>query len=153
MHQLNLENSRNYILGGKADFVLSDVNNSNHINFQVRQDVKSLNIYYVKFKSIDWIYIGYIKTKEIYEENVKYNIPQFFPVIKNVTDEMILKSSIFKKLIMYIYYIDRLPSNVEILYAGKCCMCGRKLTDPAYIEIGIGKLCLENWKLNTGQLE
>lgn len=143
MHKLTLENSQNFILGGKADFIVSDINNNDHINYEVRQDVKQKNIYYVKYKSLDWVYLGYIRTTEVKTEDVIYYIPEFFPVIKRLTDQIIQKSSIFNKIILYIYYIQKLPSNIEIKYAGRCSICGRKLTDPAYIEIGIGKQCLE----------
>lgn len=34
------------------------------------------------------------------------------------------------------------PQNVEIYHAGKCGMCGRKLTVPMSIQIGIGPECL-----------
>lgn len=140
LHKLSLENSQNYILGGKADFVVKDINNSNHINFKVK--LKENNIYYVSFKSIDWLYIGHIETKKIEE----YNVPIFKPkkdlLSQKDKDSIIEKQIIFSNLIKYIYYLQQIPSNIEILYSGICSICGRKLTDPIYIEIGIGKICL-----------
>ena len=31
--------------------------------------------------------------------------------------------------------------KVEIMHAGKCCCCGRKLTEPESIQTGIGPIC------------
>jgi hypothetical protein len=37
----------------------------------------------------------------------------------------------------------RLPETLEIWHEGRCCRCGRKLTTPASIELGIGPDCAE----------
>lgn len=137
MYKLNLENSQRYILGGKANFIVKDTNNQDHIEFKVRQDPKNESIYYIRYKGIDWYYIGYII--------VSQDKALFYPSIKGeMTDDNLLKADIFKKLILYIYHLNSLPKNIEILYTGVCSVCGRKLTDPIYIEIGVGKICLEN---------
>lgn len=136
LHKLNLENAQRYILGGKADFVIRDINTQDHIEFKVRQDIKNNKIYYVRYKSIDWLYIGVL---EIWNDK-----PVFRVSIKGkMTEDMILKSQVFYKFILYVYHILNLPCNIDILYTGVCSRCGRKLTDPIYIEIGIGKICLE----------
>lgn len=136
IYKLNLINTQRYILGGRADFIVQDINTQDHIEFKVKQDAKNDKVFYVRYKSIDWIYIGKI---EIYN-----SLPIFRVSIKGkFSDDENLKSQIFYKLILYIYYIENLPCNINILYTGTCSRCGRKLTDPEYIEIGIGKVCLE----------
>lgn len=40
---------------------------------------------------------------------------------------------------------DVLPDDVEVWHAGSCGMCGRKLTVPSSIAIGIGPDCFERW--------
>lgn len=39
-----------------------------------------------------------------------------------------------------------LPAGYSIKHEGKCCRCGRALTDPESIELGIGPICRDqNW--------
>lgn len=38
---------------------------------------------------------------------------------------------------------DSLHPSVEVWHNGKCCRCGRKLTDPTSIATGIGPVCAE----------
>lgn len=151
-HRLkDIDSIQSYILGGRADFILNDIEIDNHINFQSRRDSKDKSIYFIKYKSIDWIYIGFIRTKEIKIDNEIYNIPFFYPIKEGViynkiktTKEQIEKSNIFSNFIKYVYYIGIVPRNLEVLYSGICCKCGRKLTDPLCIEMGIGETCLRN---------
>jgi hypothetical protein len=36
-----------------------------------------------------------------------------------------------------------LPTGYSVKHEGKCCCCGRALTDPLSIELGIGPICRE----------
>lgn len=143
----DLSRVQDYILGGRADFIISDRNIDLHINFKVNIDSKDKNKYYVKYKSADWIYIGMINTKTIEIENVLLNYPLFSLSKKSLTKDQIDKGSIFSILIKYLYYIQTIPRNIQFLYTGRCSICGRKLTDPEYIKIGMGPTCLENNKI------
>lgn len=144
LHRLIIDKLPDFILGGWADFIVSEIGNTNHINFKVKQDPNRKDTYYVRYKSIDWKYIGYIKVKLNDPDRLTYK-PLFFPCNKKdkMTDEMINIATIFKKLVLYIYHLNTLPSNIEVLYAGKCSRCGRELKDPKYIDIGIGPTCLK----------
>ena len=45
----------------------------------------------------------------------------------------------------YVYmaiYAGAVPDFIEVWHEGRCCMCGRLLTDPDSIERGIGPVCL-----------
>jgi hypothetical protein len=144
MYKLNLENVQKYILGGKADFIIRDINNEDHINFKVKKDVKNDRVYYVTYKSIDWLYLGkieiYINSKKDEKDFVNFKAL----TTGKITEDVKLKCEIFYKFILWIYHKETLPINIEVMYSGKCSVCNRKLTDPKYIEIGIGKHCLEN---------
>lgn len=39
------------------------------------------------------------------------------------------------------------PTHIELWYPCKCTKCGRLLTDPASIALGIGPGCIEAWKI------
>lgn len=140
-----IENIQNYILGGKSDFIVNEIEKDIHINFQVKRSSKDKEVYFVSYKTIEWKYIGFIRTYSLQGKESFYNIPIFFPVKEssNVTEDQIFKSILFRKLIIYIYFLNKLPDNISILYTGVCSVCSRKLTDPKYIRIGIGKICLE----------
>lgn len=134
----NVENIQNFLLGGHSDFIVIDKNTEKHINYRIKKNPKDATIYYITYKALKWVYLGYIKTIEI----SGYNVPIFHIDKKLKTEEEILKANIIKKLIMFIYYKNTIPENINISYTGKCSMCNRQLTDPIYIEIGIGKVCL-----------
>lgn len=139
-YKLKLEYLKPFILGGSANFIVKEKNNNNHIEFKTKKDAKDENILYVKYKSIDWEYIGYIKKNE----NMFFNVSVNKLYTKLNIEDIITKSKIFRKLYLYIFHLNKLPDNIEILYTGRCSICNRTLTDPKYIEIGIGKVCLEN---------
>lgn len=138
MYKLTTDKLQSYLLGGKADFIVKEKDNENHINFQVRKDSKKENLFYVTYHGMRWDYIGLIK-----KEN---DMIDFYPIKLDTkyTQAQIEKSKIFRKLFLFIFALDKLPSNIEVMYSGRCSVCNRLLTDPIYIEIGIGKICLEN---------
>lgn len=141
MYKLTIDKLPAYILGGRANFIVRDINIDVHIEYKIKRDKNNGRIYHISYKSIDWVYIGVLELWIIEGKTlVKF-------VAKNViriTDDMIDKAIIIRKLILNIFYLSRLPNNIEIIYTGVCSVCNRKLTDPKYIEIGIGKICLEN---------
>jgi len=47
---------------------------------------------------------------------------------------------------------ETLPEALEFRHAGKCCCCGRKLTDPLSIELGIGPVCGNHKGTSTGKV-
>lgn len=144
LHKLNkIEYIQNYILGGRADFVISDITKDIHLNYTVTVDKRDASIYYVRFKSLESIYIGLIKITETKVNEDVYNIPKF-TTKKFLKEEYNYKAEVFNKLLLYIYYLNKLPNNIEFLYTGTCSICNRKLTNPKYIEIGIGEKCLQN---------
>lgn len=144
IHKLNNFNHiQNYILGGRADFIVAEKDSDIHFNYTVTQDKKDESLYYVRYKSLSSIVIGIVKTEATKVDEDIYNLPKF-TLKKHIQSEFIHKAQVFNKLILYIYYLQKLPNNIEILYTGICSICGAKLTNPKYIEIGIGPTCLKN---------
>lgn len=140
-YSLTMDSLPQFILGGVAEFVLSEKDTKSHIAFRVKRDSKEENKYWVRYKSVDWVYIGYIDAKPVSTNN-----PLFYPLKldRHTPDETIIKADIFRKFVLYVYHLNKIPENLDVLYTGRCCMCNRELKDPIYIKIGIGKICLQN---------
>lgn len=49
----------------------------------------------------------------------------------------------FKALSWVLAHVENLPTNVEVLHNGHCARCGRQLTVPSSLEIGLGPECAQ----------
>lgn len=137
MYNIEFENIKTFLLGGKANFIVRNKTNDKHLNFTINKSKKketNKKTYFVNFKSTNLILIGNIV---IYNNKLTY----FYPNIKIDIDA----KKVFDKLFYFIFIKNQYPNNVEILYTGECCRCGQILTNPIYIEQGIGKQCLETY--------
>lgn len=143
MYDIEFEYFKKFILGGKADFIVRNINSGNHLNYKVLKHIPKENeqidetkeIYYVYFKSHKDIYLGNIIK---YKDN---KILYFFGA-KKFDNNFSKELEIFVKLFYFIFRKNMYPISVQILYTGECSVCGRKLTNPDYIKIGIGSKCL-----------
>lgn len=135
MYTIKYENIKPFLLGGKADFIVKNTKTNNHLNYVITK--KELNevdyIYYVYYKSHIKIYLGFLNDKGII----------FTPDWK-VEEKYHKQRDIFGKLHNFIFNRNKYPNDIEIGYTGECSVCGRKLTNPKYIELGIGEWCLKN---------
>lgn len=52
-------------------------------------------------------------------------------------------AKVFRWALQVISGRSTLPSGYDIKHAGRCCRCGRTLTEPESIEIGIGPHCAQ----------
>ncbi len=138
---LSIPHIQNFILGGNSNFIIRNKNNEHHINFIVKQvkiklpnkEIELTDNYNVYYKSHSKILIGFInKPTNVFHPN------------KSISKIFVPETNTFNSLHNFIYNRNMIPNNIEILYTGHCCKCGKLLTDPKYIEIGIGKWCLEN---------
>lgn len=50
-------------------------------------------------------------------------------------------SRFFEQFFIAVTEYGQMPANLEFYHAGACCRCGRTLTDPTSIELGIGPEC------------
>ncbi len=140
--KLTMDSLPQFLLGGTAEFVLSEISNKNHLRFKIKRDTKDVLRYWVRYKTIgDWRYIGYMIDHPLF-------VPEYHP--QPSTEDSRVVSEVFRKFLLFIYHLKKIPSNLEVLYTGECCVCGRRLKDPIYIKIGIGKICLENMMEKEG---
>lgn len=128
---LQHKDSINFILAGNA--TVTFLNTSTECRFTYR--VKKSKTGSVHFVSV-------LVSPDIY---------QFIGYISNSKFKYSMKSKISsesKSVIVFTYVFQKLLSNdlnplVEIWHEGKCGKCGRQLTVPSSIEIGIGPDCLK----------
>lgn len=138
---LNQQESLDFILGGNSRFTFKSLKTQSHLTFKVivpKSNSKDTSkIFYVSVLSgtdndSNYTYIGYIK-----KENSTLN---FYPTQKlnaKVTSIEVFKF-VFDRLVQKITL-----TNLEIYHEGKCCRCGRTLTTPESIKLGIGPECIK----------
>lgn len=150
LHKLDtLEKIRDYVVNIHSNFIIKNTNTNNSIEFYIKLKKNSTinkRIYYVYLKYIRSYYIGTIIFEDIISDG-KDRINKWFTLSKNIHTEIVevnVKSVIFQKFFEFIYIKEELPNGIEIYHTGQCAVCGRKLTNPKYMEIGIGPKCIKN---------
>jgi len=137
LYILEYEKLQDFMLGGKADFVIVNKNNEHRINYIIKKFPYNDNKFKVSYKSHIKIDIGYIVLES-------QNIISFQSIdFKHLAILSKERAETFKGLFNFVFVRNMIPNNVSVCYTGRCSICGRKLTDPEYIRIGIGKKCLE----------
>lgn len=121
-----------YLFAGNAYFTLTSKKTNIHYTYNLHNKNNG-RIYYVKLLDGHATeYVGFIKkvygTYRYFKgQNGKYDISD-------------------KRIIALMWFINHMndediDTKVTFQHIGKCCKCGRKLTDPKSIELGIGPEC------------
>ena len=123
---------KNYILGGRGVVTLKSDTGVHHTYSFEMYDDKPDNIWiYTLVDDNQWIYVGYYSKKyENFRLTPKSKYPVDSPIVKGI-------AYIFKMILNPEFHDDRM----HLLHEGICCRCGRPLTNPASIELGIGPYC------------
>lgn len=130
------ENIRNYITGGKGVVTLKSYTGIHHTySFEAPSQNKSDdNLLFVKtlVNNDTWVYVGMYK-------NGKFQLTK---ASKYTKDSPIVKG---------VYYIMKLmykpgfsDDRMHLFHEGICSVCGRPLTNPESIQIGVGPVCRES---------
>lgn len=125
----------NYITGGHGAVTLqSDVTGIHHTySFHApdnrRPEEDTLFVY--TCVGDDWIYVGMYKNKD-FRLTAKSKFSKESAIVKGV-------AFILKLMLRDDYSDDRM----HLFHEGVCCRCGRPLTNPTSIELGIGPKCAE----------
>ena len=133
MYLIEYKHLKAFLLGGKANFILRNIKTNNNLNYKIILSKNNEDIFNIYFKSTKWIFLGQIN-------NSKQNFTINWMMPKTYKKEAIIFGTFYE----IIFKEDRLPKGIEILYTGHCGHCGRLLTKPKYIELGIGQYCLDN---------
>lgn len=131
------ENVTKFIIGGKANFTVKSLKTNDHLIYKVTKAKDDPNKYFV---SIDYHYDKFMCIGLLFSDDAKQKFT--FRKAKKFSDDT--KSVIVFDWIVTKFLNNKIGSNqVEFYHHGKCARCGRKLTTPHSIEIGIGPECLK----------
>lgn len=137
--------AKNFMLAGKAIFTLKSLRSGTHYTFKVSH--KKANGQYGESWMVslltgpdnwaNYTYIGQIKASK----GDLYNGNLYFATTK--ASELSMDSAPVAGFMYAFRHISRgmMPKNLEIWHAGKCGRCGRLLTVPSSIELGLGPEC------------
>lgn len=138
----NLEAIRRFILGGQAVFTVVSKRSGARRTFRVRkgEDVTGTGVphgYYVDLltgpnNDSDYRYLAYL-FQGIDGLRVKPNREQW-----GFDSHLILAWMV---RLINVKDQARFELQAEFHHAGRCCVCGRTLTTPESIELGIGPIC------------
>lgn len=133
-HLLNQKDALNFIRGGSAVFTLLSTKTRTRYTYKVTKSFVSESLFDVYYMTgsdnvRDYGNIGLI---DINSAEVK-------PIRESVKTkkQFIAFSHVYLNLCVGI----NMP-NLEIWHEGMCCRCGRRLTVPMSIELGIGPECI-----------
>jgi hypothetical protein len=132
---------RDFIMGGKAIFTVKSGKTGKHFTFKVippkKEDKDKSPVYFVKVltgsdNTSNYTYIGHIwRDSFTFVHGKKSRIGADAPSV--VAFSWLMRKVKSEDVPML--------SKVEVWHEGRCCRCGRLLTDPLSIELGIGPEC------------
>jgi hypothetical protein len=130
-----------FIAAGKAEFVIEDLNTGTVREYKVTkhkyfdQGTRKWNVLLLhrdSYGDSGYAYLGYIK-------NGMFTHHTLYSVYSEESEEFTAFDSLFLRVVRG----RDLPTNLEFYHLGRCAKCGRKLTDPASINRGLGPKCAE----------
>ena len=125
----------NYIFAGNAYFTLTSKKTNHHFTYNIYRK-KTSPVWYVKIHDgHSHTYSGYIK-----KVNNIYRYYKGASGTYDMNDNRILSLMWF---IRHMKDVD-IADKVILQHVGRCCKCGRKLTDPKSIELGVGPECAKS---------
>jgi len=68
-------------------------------------------------------------------------LSQDLRIIKTRNSKVSMESQSIRALLWVFRNLDNLPAGYEVRHSGKCARCGRKLTTPESIDMGVGPVC------------
>lgn len=128
-----LENYRSFILAGRALFTIVNEKTGGQYTFAIRQKRAAPTIYYIS------VYLG--RQKQYFAHYHK-GTGILSKAKKHFTSEY--HHTPFEVMRWLLYKYSRnlpLPEGVKIYHWAACAACGRTLTDPESIKIGLGPYC------------
>lgn len=121
-----------YIFAGNAYFTLTSKKTNCHYTYNIYRK-KNSPLWFVKIHDgHSHVYSGYIK-----------KINGVYRYYKGAAGTYTMNDNRILSLMWFIRHINDadIDTKVTLQHTGKCCKCGRKLTDPKSIELGVGPEC------------
>lgn len=131
--EIEVLNAVDFVLGGKAEFTVKNLNNSKCYKYKVSESKKQKGLFYVSvMESGAYKYAGYLVT----EPTIRY--------AKGKNGFFDIDSEPVKGL-MYSIRAGHSPLNRPMImyHHGKCACCGKKLNDEISTARGFGPICWE----------
>ena len=131
--KLNGSDIKNYVFAGKSIFTILNTFTKIRFTYKIKKP-KNGGVFFVSVltgsdNTNDYRYIGFIKNGVFVHGN----------------KSTISADSISVKAFMWFNKnIDTLPAIIEVYHKGHCGKCGKLLTTPESIKVGIGPFCLKN---------
>ena len=130
----NVRRPIEFILGGNAEFTISNIHNKIHYEYRIRKSKDKNNLFFIWYKeSIEaWKYAGYFTANGCmidYRKGKNGNLDVTSPIIKGIFYAM--------------RHFEELPYPMQMTHHGKCACCGKKLMDEESVIRGFGPTC---WK-------
>jgi hypothetical protein len=121
----------NYLKAGNATVTLTDTRDGCWFTYRVLKNrTKGWGVF-LMVQAEKYVYIGVIKKGMFHHTGGS-----------KLTEDS-KGFGIFDSLIIGLTKKWAIPSHVNVQHAGQCGRCGRKLTTPKSIEIGLGPDCME----------
>ena len=121
-----------FMFAGNAHFTLVSTKTNKHYTYHIAKK-KGENVWFVKILDHHaHEYVGYIRKVNNEYKYAKGNKGKY-----DMNDNRVIS------LMWFIRHMNDADINDKVVmyHAGRCCKCGRVLTDPKSIELGIGPEC------------
>ena len=124
---------RDYILGGHATFTIVSRNTGTRFTYRVQQKPDTNPpLYFVSVLGSRYEFLGIISHDGRYRHGRKSDYDATTPC-----------SQAFGYLMRHVDHLDTVP--IDFYPSTKCCRCGKTLTNPTSIDLGIGPDCGEGY--------
>jgi hypothetical protein len=131
----SVDEVRNFCFGGHAHFTLESRVTGQHYTFEIsRREFGDKAFWFVSVMTNgdQYTYIGKLLGKSTIQFTAKSRLTQDAPAVKALV--WFLRALAAGKIL----------DSVIVYHSGRCGCCGRELTDPESIRLGIGPVCREN---------
>jgi hypothetical protein len=134
-----------YALAGKAVISLRSKKTGNHLTFLIERNRQNALRWWVSVKGVDtrYRYLGMLED-QLELMHSRTGIATRYALLltgKSAAYRPSLTVNAFDYFIKHVLGDDVIPADLEVRHEGHCGRCGRGLTDPASIDIGIGPEC------------
>lgn len=127
-----------YMFAGRATFTLKSLKTGEHLTFKLLKSRQHIDLFWLDNLNGDGI------------AKLKIN-PDRDPPFEHYQRRAGLRSNL-KYAQAFEWFLNHLESKqVEFYHLGKCGRCGRALTDPNSIKLGIGPECANKMDLNLAE--
>lgn len=129
---------KRFMLAGKACFTV-DNGKGTHFTYKVIKSKGDNPVYFVMVltgpdNTANYSYLGLLNK----------DTGAIIKTHKSKITEDAQSFKVIRWLVSVLWGSNKIPDGYSILHAGKCCRCGRKLTDPESIKRGIGPECVKH---------